>query len=183
MTERELLEAAWHLIEDPRRWTTRAMALDQQGQRTTPDDQSACRWCAIGALERVCTEQQADPESHRAVVERLGDAAEALFGTRVLSHVNDRHGHDAIRRIYQQASAHMAVLEAAAAERKPSEAEQLRGALERCLGRISYLERLLALRGPSAGSDLAMVDAGREAWHARIERDLGGNRLALARPQ
>ncbi len=140
MSELAVLRAAWRLIEEPCHWSARGLAQDRQGRRVLADDPAACRWCAIGALERVCLATAAVPAVHRAAVARLGDAAEALAGTRALCWLNDWGGHGLVRRIYQQAIAQAA----AAAIRPEDELARLRRTLAEQAARIGQLERQLA---------------------------------------
>lgn len=41
------------LIADPACWTRGASARDESGREVDPDDPSACRWCALGAVVAV----------------------------------------------------------------------------------------------------------------------------------
>lgn len=52
-TDREVLEDAITLIEDPSKWTQGAFARDGDGDRTDPLDPKAQTWCARGALRKV----------------------------------------------------------------------------------------------------------------------------------
>jgi hypothetical protein len=53
MRARKQLQCARALIEDPGRWTKRALARDANGRPVWPSTRSACAWCALGALLRV----------------------------------------------------------------------------------------------------------------------------------
>jgi hypothetical protein len=137
--EREILECAWQLIERPESWSRKALARDAAGRAVAADDPSACRWCLVGAVTRATIICDAEDSLLLSVIERLGDAAEALFQTRGLNYVNDHLGHDDIRHIFEQAIAHSMVVESTSTADCPGEVEQHRQIM------VSYLTRLSAL--------------------------------------
>ncbi|HEY3499284.1 MAG TPA: hypothetical protein VGK73_31560 [Polyangiaceae bacterium] len=49
----EVLEKARELISDPKRWTKAYYATNDDSNWLTPADQSACRFCMVGALAKV----------------------------------------------------------------------------------------------------------------------------------
>lgn len=51
------LIAARALIADPKHWTRKTGARDRNGAAVPPCLPEACSFCAIGALDRVCTGQ------------------------------------------------------------------------------------------------------------------------------
>lgn len=52
-TDREVLEQAIELIENPEHWTQGALARDVTGQHVDPLAPTAVTWCARGALWRA----------------------------------------------------------------------------------------------------------------------------------
>lgn len=147
MLERDILEAAWLLIDDSSRWTQSASARDQQGAKVSPDDSEACCWCAIGAVEKVIADRQADETLLCDIVQQLCDSAKAVYGTQFLNVINDRRDHEAIRRIYDHAIANCRLVEAAGIDDEPAETEQLRTAIGFCLRYINQLEQSLKAAG------------------------------------
>ena len=142
MLEREILEQAWCLIERSENWTQGTAARDRGGARVAPDDQDACCWCAIGAVERAVADRGADPALVVDVVEMLCGATKELFGTRFLNHVNDRQDHQAIRRLFARALAHCERAEPKGnAEAQQPEMAPLLAMLGYCLHYIDQLER------------------------------------------
>jgi hypothetical protein len=59
--------ARWFLLRDERRWTKRFMALSETGASVESDDPDACRWCLIGAGERVGHNEKGDYALRREV--------------------------------------------------------------------------------------------------------------------
>jgi hypothetical protein len=53
MTALEVLKAAYHLLDDKRRWTTHDLARNSSGDGCNTDSPEAVQWCAIGAIEWV----------------------------------------------------------------------------------------------------------------------------------
>ena len=102
MTTAEVLQKARDLIADESRWTHGYYAKDESGHDVEPNEPSACRWCALGAVYHVLdlSEQEtlSDPEAVRA----LDDAA-GYYGSTV--DVNDYEGHDAVLALYDRAIA------------------------------------------------------------------------------
>jgi hypothetical protein len=54
-TPQQVLAAAALLIQEPAAWTRRAMARTADDDDVSVHHPEACKWCAIGAIERVCT--------------------------------------------------------------------------------------------------------------------------------
>jgi len=53
LTTKAILERALAIIEDPERWTQGAYARHANGNPIGPLEENACRWCALGALEKA----------------------------------------------------------------------------------------------------------------------------------
>lgn len=51
--EIEVLRRALEIISDPVKWTQGTFARDQYGNSVAPDSPEACRWCALGAIDRA----------------------------------------------------------------------------------------------------------------------------------
>ncbi|MEM8950739.1 MAG: hypothetical protein AAGA21_09420 [Pseudomonadota bacterium] len=135
MRERNVLDHAWTLIERAEDWTQTAAARDQEGAKVDPDAPEACRWCAIGAVEKAVADLGGSDALLFAAVNRLCDAAKELFETRFLTFVNDRQDHDAMRRLFARALANSERAEIAKAEADNTrqEVERLRAMLAVCL--------------------------------------------------
>ena len=143
MTASDVLMRAWSLIEPVDRWTTRASARNRNGQPTAPDDPEACCWCVTGAVERIVADLGVDDAILFAVIERLGNSAEALFGTRAIGFINDREGHEAVRRLFEHALAQDAIIRAEGLDEAHTEIDRLSAALQFCLGHIDHLQERL----------------------------------------
>ena len=51
MTTRETLIAARRLINDPNNWIKGHLAQNASGTAVDPTDESACKFCAVGAIQ------------------------------------------------------------------------------------------------------------------------------------
>ena len=49
----DVLKDAYHLLDDPKRWTQGAGARDSHGEKTNPKNLNAVSWCASGALYKA----------------------------------------------------------------------------------------------------------------------------------
>jgi hypothetical protein len=84
-TIKQILTEARDLISDPSRWMQNDLAADDTGLTVAPNDQSACQWCADGALHKVIgytLRYRSDPgfAEHSAACDHLAAAARELFG-------------------------------------------------------------------------------------------------------
>lgn len=52
MTDLEIIKGARELISDPERWSQGWYAHDKKGNWTDFSSDSACRWCAMGAIRK-----------------------------------------------------------------------------------------------------------------------------------
>lgn len=150
MLERLILEKAWDVIDDRGHWTQSASARNDCGKKIAPEHQDACCWCAVGAVEKVVADLNADDALLFAVIERLCDSTKTLFGTRSINFINDRQDHEAIRRIFANAIADCRLVEAAGVDEEPAETERLRAAIDVCLSYINQLEDGLRKKGTAA---------------------------------
>lgn len=84
---KELLLKAADLIESPSRWTRGTLARDRTGMMVDPTHASACRWCALGAIDKLAPDADAAMAAMRL----------AENSNRSLTTVNDRRGMTAKR--------------------------------------------------------------------------------------
>lgn len=54
MKPSEILEQAKELIGEPERWTKFQLAVDASGFPVYPDSPTAVKYCAVGAIDKVC---------------------------------------------------------------------------------------------------------------------------------
>lgn len=52
-TVAQVLREAKAVIPTPAQWTRKVAARDSRGNRVTPRNERAVRWCAMGAIEKV----------------------------------------------------------------------------------------------------------------------------------
>jgi hypothetical protein len=98
VTRDKLIEAR-DLISDESRWTRFDYAQDMFGSRIeSVHDNSACCWCAYGALSKVSGLEPEECDSSDA----LEFAANELFEQSVVD-VNDLRGHAAILQVFDKA--------------------------------------------------------------------------------
>jgi hypothetical protein len=98
----EILRAARHRIESPRRWCREAFAA-RGVLIVKPASKRATRWCAVGAVHaELGTDPGTWPADHSPAIAALWAAAMTLYseGTNV---VNDFRGHDDILRVFDEA--------------------------------------------------------------------------------
>ena len=89
----EVLRQARDLISDPSRWHQGSLATNRLGHTCEPDDSSAVRWCAAGAILRV------DPASHGLAARYL---SRYCISSRVqmLAGLNDNGTHKEVLRLF-----------------------------------------------------------------------------------
>ncbi len=143
MLDSDVLMHAWGFIEHAERWTTEASARDRHGKPTAPDDPEACCWCLIGAVERSGSDLGVDRTTLSKAIARLGDSAEALFGTRAISFINDCEGHQSVGQLFEHALAQDVIIRSKGLDEAHTEIERLVAALQFCLGHIDQLEEKL----------------------------------------
>ncbi len=105
-----LLRNAWALIEDPKHWTAGAFARTARGRGCDVTDPLARKFCALGALQHARHAAGGCSERANALLRR------AARGGVVTN--NDRHGHEAARKMYAEAI-HLAEAEELAQRRGP----------------------------------------------------------------
>lgn len=98
MTTAEVLQKARDLIADESRWTHGYFARDEQGYDVEPNEPSACKWCALGAVYHVLGSSEEEAWEAPAI--------KALHASnRIPAEVNDLEGHDAVLDMFDAAIA------------------------------------------------------------------------------
>jgi hypothetical protein len=92
------LKAARDLIAEPKNWCQGTLALDKQGEKCDPKDPEACKFCATGALKRVCP-NEATFNDERA---KLAKASRYLTGYGVIN-MNDGTNHSMVLSVFDLA--------------------------------------------------------------------------------
>lgn len=96
-----LLTTAQGLILDPSNWCYGAPAKDAMGNVVGASDQSACQWCAYGAVWSM--KQTHDEDMLDRAEGLLCRAAENMHEDWTPVLVNDREGHSAVMEMYRRA--------------------------------------------------------------------------------
>lgn len=94
MNALEILKAARALIEDPERWCHGVEAVNAAGEPVAAVTEGACRWCAVGALERVAPRREW-LRLIGAFSDYLWDRGYPGHTFNALAMLNDNEGHDA----------------------------------------------------------------------------------------
>jgi hypothetical protein len=98
----DILRAARHRIESPRRWCQGAFAA-RGVLIVKPASKRATRWCAVGAVHaELGTDPGTWPSVPSPALGALWDAAMALYSEDTWM-VNDCRGHDDILRVFDEA--------------------------------------------------------------------------------
>lgn len=63
---------AWELLSDPAKWCKNNSAQDADGNYCYSDEDSACQWCMLGAINRCYPELEQNIICYQKVVNRLG---------------------------------------------------------------------------------------------------------------
>lgn len=84
MTTADTLRAARALIEKPERWAQGAVALKANGEACPATSNSACQWCASGAVEMVAQDYKESNAALRLLYEVIGSP---------IGEFNDDHTH------------------------------------------------------------------------------------------
>lgn len=93
---------AYELLSDKSKWCRYSNALDSDGENTRAHGPAAVCWCAQGALIRC----YGDLESSRFadILRQVSTAAERLYGTPRITHVNDELGYEAVLEVLKEAN-------------------------------------------------------------------------------
>jgi hypothetical protein len=102
--QKQVLISARALIADPARWIQRMYACTASGQKVAWYDQSASKWCAMGALYRAAYDLLGDPKEATLI----GNAAAKSIRPRRrfrggLPALNDTQGHAAVLAAFDEA--------------------------------------------------------------------------------
>jgi hypothetical protein len=87
------------LIQHPAHWTRRVLASTSNGHPVMWYAEDACRWCALGAINRAAYDLFGD----RQRAEEIADEVIADFFPPSLSWINDKQGHAAILKLFDEA--------------------------------------------------------------------------------
>lgn len=95
MTASTALKDALAIISIPGKWATGSVALDGRGNEVKPLDESAKRFCMVGALQRV----QCSSSDYGEAIRHLRNACngQSIF------EFNDGHGHRAVTKAMKRA--------------------------------------------------------------------------------
>ena len=104
--QKQVLINARALIADPAHWTRATLACTANGRRVAWHDQSAIKWCALGAIYRAAYDLVGD----RKEAVRIGnEVAKSISRTRWfrmrLPTINDSRGHTAVLAVFDEALA------------------------------------------------------------------------------
>lgn len=90
------LAKAIEFLEQPGRWCKGVLARRANGLSTSPYDENATQWCAIGAMYKCGMDAREVQAVAAAMPQRLTAGGRALTGTERIFNVNDSNGKDAI---------------------------------------------------------------------------------------
>jgi hypothetical protein len=97
----QVLRNARALIEEPTRWTRGVLGRAASGRPVMWHDEEACRWCALGAINRAAYDLVGDKEQ----AEGIADEVIASCFPHNLSWINDKNGHAAVLKLFSDALA------------------------------------------------------------------------------
>jgi len=95
MNTKQVLQAAYDLIGDKRRWTQGQFARDVSGSSVPPNDPRAVCWCGGGAIMKVSRDND-------MAWTALQYACSFKYKENIVG-VNDEQGYAAIRRMFRKA--------------------------------------------------------------------------------
>jgi hypothetical protein len=88
------------LIENPKAWTQNVAARDSTGLPVMATDTEACRWCTLGALDKVT----ADYKSGRAATRRVREVLQKEHPSISIAKFNDNHTHAEVLALLRKAA-------------------------------------------------------------------------------
>jgi hypothetical protein len=94
----QVLGAARALIQDHTRWTRGVLSRAASGRPVMWHDQEACRWCAVGALNRAAYDLVRDKERAAQIADEV---LEACFPANI-TWINDTQGHAAVLELFNR---------------------------------------------------------------------------------
>ena len=102
--QKQVLINARTLIADPAHWTQGMFACTTDGRKVAWYDQSATRWCALGALYRAAYDLVGDPKKATSLGNEVGKSIYPRHWRRGgLSVLNDVRGHAAVLAAFDEA--------------------------------------------------------------------------------
>src|SRR2546429_3248787 len=104
--QKQVLINARALIADATHWTRGTLACTANGRRVAWHDQSASKWCALGAIYRAAYDLVGDPKDAARIGNEVVKSIcrTRWFGGR-LPAVNDARGHTAVLALFDKALA------------------------------------------------------------------------------
>lgn len=96
-----IILAAVALIENPEAWTQDAPARDKEGVSVDANSKQACRWCTLGAIDKVSYDYNSWLEATRRVREVLRGDAPYIS----IAKFNDNHTHAEVLALLRKAAA------------------------------------------------------------------------------
>ena len=100
MKVKDLLINARKLIENKENWIRGLLAADVNNIPVKPENYKACKFCALGALGRVCP---TNFEIQSKAIDILSNVARKLYKTESITCVNDSLGHQAVLNLFDEA--------------------------------------------------------------------------------
>jgi hypothetical protein len=97
MSAAAVLKDALAIIDVPHRWAQRDIAFDRQGNQVKPLDEKACRFCMVGAIQRL----QPSSDDYGAAIMILRKACGGLS----IFQFNDQCGHKTMTKVMRRAIA------------------------------------------------------------------------------
>lgn len=92
-TKLDALRSIRDLLSDPARWVRDAFSLTADGMKVSSHSPLACRWCLVGAIRKVCGQEDGALESRLAVYDALRGVAVAGRDAEALARFNDSSTH------------------------------------------------------------------------------------------
>ena len=102
LTTKAVLERALAIIENPERWAQGTYARHANGNPIGPLEENACRWCALGAIQKA-TGRERDGENLDAFY-ALNKVSEQIAG-QMPHDFNDNHEHADVVEMFKRAIA------------------------------------------------------------------------------
>jgi hypothetical protein len=102
--QKQVLINARALIADPAHWTRGTLACTANGRKVEWHDQSATKWCAMGAIYRAAYDLVGNQEEAVRIGDELANSIPPrrwLGGT--LAAINDARGHAAVLAVFDKA--------------------------------------------------------------------------------
>ena len=100
-TTLEILEEAYELLGDPKRWTIESYARDVHDSEAQISANDAVKFCAIGAISRVAMHEHS-AHARNAAWDMLDEAARRIYDLSIVN-VNDSLGRRQVRAVYRAA--------------------------------------------------------------------------------